>query len=89
MSLDKSEIPVGDEQMPNSGQEDKLYKVVVTATWTHFIDAPDEDSAYEMVACQVLPDLTLENMDDGSFYVEEPVIASEYEASEHMERNHA
>lgn len=49
---------------------DKKYRVVVTATWTYEVDAPDQDSAYEIVA-EDLTKCTVANCDDG-LYIEEP-----------------
>jgi len=48
------------------------YKIVVTASWTYEIKAKDADDAFEIIASD-LPKCTLENMDDGTFYINEPV----------------
>lgn len=53
-------------------KKEKMWEVIVTASWTYLIPAPDQDSAYEMVAGD-LTKCTLDNMDDGTFYIEEPI----------------
>ena len=53
------------------------FNVVVTASWTYDnLEAEDSESAFEMVAAD-LPKCTLENMDEGSFFIEEPVEVKE------------